>query len=377
MQLFIDVGFFCHNLFKNKTCFLDTTVLVIRQSDNNNIMASKLIHYFRNHQFLNISNSKTNGFLDAVCAKLFLPDTRINRKSSKLRFSEVQTYFSNLIYSQSDKNIKLGAIEKFCGQNKINIVLMRLEPNLSGRYDIYNFKTFTGNDSGDFINLVCIKNPDNTSFVPDDKSDFYFCLIKNIDKILDQHGIRKRGSRGHLCTNCLSAAFRSLDNLHKHLQDCLSNRSSNLIFPVKCEYGEEPIFQRLNLRNKQKSSIIGFLDFECKLIDVKTDIDQQCQQCYENDCLCSQKKTLLINKHEVISYAIIFVTEDMKVIRQKVYSGLKPIQHLVKYLQNSEEWLWRKINKYKNCDPLGNSRKNKRHYMNSSTCFFCNKPFPR
>lgn len=230
-------------------------------------MASKLIHYFPNRQFLNIFNSKTNGFLDAICARLYIPESRINRKSSKLRYSEVQRFFSNLNYKESDKNIKLGAISKFCKLNKLNVVLFRLEPNISGRYDVFNFKTFKESESGEFINLVCMKNPANTTFVPDDKSRFYFSLVKNINKILDQdifkvkNDMNDRGSRGNICPNCLSVAFRSMDNLHKHLEECLSNRSSNLIYPSKDESGDEPVFKRLNMRNKQKSSVIGFLDF--------------------------------------------------------------------------------------------------------------------
>lgn len=230
-------------------------------------MASKLIHYFPNRQFLNIVNSRTNGFLEAITARIYFPETRINRLSSKLRFSEVQTYFKNLKYKNSDKDMKLSGIKKFCELNKINIVLMRLEANLSGKYDIYNFRTFKGSESKEFINLVCMKDPENTTFVPDDRSRFYFCLIKNLNKILDEDIFKvedvtaQKRSRSTICPNCLSVSFRSLDNLHKHLEDCLSNRSSNLIFPEKNEYGDEPVFPRLNLRNKQKSSVIGFLDF--------------------------------------------------------------------------------------------------------------------
>ena len=117
---------------------------------------------------------------------------------------------------------------------------------------------------------------------------------------------------------------------------------------------------------------------ECKLVAAeKQDIIKECQQCFESECLCSQKKTVLLNKHQVISYSIIFVSEDMKVIRKKVFSGLKPVDHLIKYLQKSERPLWKKINRYKNSDPFSGSSKNKEHFIRSSCCYFCGKSFPK
>ena len=154
------------------------------------------------------------------------------------------------------------------------------------------------------------------------KSYYYYFWIKNINNI------KKTLSRNFVCTVCYDK-FSTNTALNRHLISC--NSMTNEVYPPDKTY--------LSFDSKKAAkyaspiSIMGFADFETKLecINSKDKLEDTIEK--------NESFTIRKSAHKIVSFSLIFVDTDGKLIFEKTYCGENTGEHFFQTLDNIEERL--------------------------------------
>ena len=151
--------------------------------------------------------------------------------------------------------------------------------------------------------------------------------IKNINAIKTKH-VKNRA----VCLICFTW-FSHFKYLKRHLLQC--NSVTQEVFPKPNSFISFSNFESAKLSSVV--DIFGFCDFECKLMRVNNES--------ENDISAVDKNrsyTLKTEEHEIISFSVIFIDSYGNLLYEKVYCGDHPSKTFLDVLDSIEENLLKK-----------------------------------
>lgn len=317
--------------------------------------------FYNEKDVLNIRDIVNNRFL-------FNPNNRDDKCFlycilEHLKRTSKNPIFSTITIKQFEKKLNLKNIsfpisiqnvKKFCKQNpnlklKINILLRNTENH------IFPLEYGLGEkNSSRILNLLLVQR--KIKGKEDVKN--HFLLIKNIHKFL--RSCYKDGTykKTFSCVNCLNT-FSAQHVLDKHATICCLNKPR----VEKCS--ENPHLTFKNFQNKHPLEYIAFLDFECVLPKVS----EKCLECSHLRCKCDRSYTQITAEQHPITYSLLILDQNSKIIHQKTHTGDDVASHLIDHLLEQEElWISNLFSSYKE---LTMSDRDWQQFEQAQFCYLC------
>ena len=203
------------------------------------------------------------------------------------------------------------------------------------------------------------------------KKGWHFCYIADLGKFISRANANLR--RKHICDNCFSR-FTLETALKKHRKICLSTSYQIVEYPESDAYAEFT-----NDAKKVKMPIIGFADFETKLVPVNSEengLRFNCALCLtgpESGQETCHHKTVHLSDQVPLSYYMIFLdTRTGEIIEQSF--GAREEGLMTLFFEELEK-ISRRLQELKKRfehPPLVSLKE-----LNSPRCYLCNKPFEK
>ena len=318
-------------------------------------------HFFRIHD----SGSGITSFIYCLLAAIYSNDLHRNVMHSKqayqnfLKTLNLENIFS--YHSSSFRTLKL-----FLRHNQqLNITIILYEGRLSpstGKIEIFKHSTL-----GCGSKKICILRLFN--FHMKTKRSFYFYL-KNPSTI---HNFLHK-NRKWCCLVCFDR-FTSKQRLLNHLQKCNANNIKSYMYPKQGSYikfGKDD-----QAKYHSPLPIIGFADFETILNPLTPLVNENvyCDKCYSGNCKCFSY-TKLMDKHELISYSIVFVDSKSQLIFEKHFCGEQVEKFFLQTLCSIEESLLRLIISKKDVKSMDNlTQEELEKFEAAFFCYICKEKF--
>jgi len=202
----------------------------------------------------------------------------------------------------------------------------------------------------------------------------HFVLIKNVDKFLrkayntvdENSGKKSRITYQNIfyCLHCLNSFYTS-QNRDEHMTICCLNKPRKEQVPNE----REKIIKFKNFENQSKLEYIGFLDFECVL----PDLTKKCPLCSSLKCKCESGSTLELHEQKPVTYSLVIIGPNEKIIHERTKSCLNAHFDLVKHLLEQEE-LWLK-GLLSIEEPMKISKAEEDTFLNTNECYLCGIEF--
>lgn len=244
------------------------------------------------------------------------------------------------------------------------------EERFNGGSIFYPIK-FSKNLSGEnVINLILISTlrPGKDKTVEGMKKRVrrHYVLARDLSKLLrstygeGDESKKLTYQKTYPCMNCL-VRFSSPRLLRKHEPFCMKNEPQAVKL---CAPDAKIKFSRF--MTKFKHPFVGFLDMESK----SADTEKKCRSC-ENDADCPHKS--IVKKQQTpISYCLIILDINDKVIFDRSYVGEDCIEDLDRTLRKARKLLGKRI---ENKKPLVMSYQDEQKFRAAQNCHICEEPF--
>jgi hypothetical protein len=255
--------------------------------------------------------------------------------------------------------VKVSDLKKFERDNpnlnlKINVIYSEEDDDL---YPIYVSKNV---DAKNNINLLLFKTIIAGNIVS------HYTYINNLSTILRKtYRGKVSGKKGYqkavFCPNCL-CKFGSQIALSNHTIDCMKNKPQKTIIPEK---GDVIQFEKFN--RKFKVPYFGVFDFEAK----QGKPENKCDTCAKKEDMECRHKTIIQSIQEPITYSLIILDNNNKIILSSTYSGNDCVEHMMNVLLTVEEKL---LSQLKTTIPMKKlTRKQKQEKETALICNICEK----
>ena len=251
-------------------------------------------------------------------------------------------------------------------------------------------------------NQIKLKNVDHLKLK--EESRFYWFRISNLNRYLNKiyhistdnsrnnrkrssteenqqqttKKLRRSCSKNMFCEDCFYP-FSSFPKLEKHKLICSHPKRQIIEYPdpnsnkIKETMKKNPkkgyfLKQKENYEffhqelKRFKNPIIGFADFESALV--------------KN--LETKKKgnsIVLLDEHKPISFCLIFVDYNQKVLFEKIYSGNDCVKKFFEYLDSMSDTIQNLLQKNRKLLPL--SKYEEKSFLKSKKCIFCRNSFEK
>lgn len=303
---------------------------------------------------VNITTIKNKKFLfnpnnrDKKCFLYCLHNFFVKEKGLKKTFKQFE---STLNLKNITFPISIPHVKKFMKQNpNLNIKLNILLRHTNGH--VYPYEYGIG-DGISYVNLLLIYRKDGES---------HFLQILNVNKFLRKIYENCGYETKFFCENCLNYFSKEV-LLEAHKKICCLNKPRMELTP------DEPIMKFNNVKNQHPVEYIAFLDFECILPNKK----EVCLECSHLRCKCDRSFTHITTSQLPITYSLLILDMNSKIIHEKTYSGNNAADNLIEHLlQEEQDWIKDLFNTFKEMK-LNSYEQN--NYENSMECYLCQKEF--
>jgi len=303
---------------------------------------------------VNITSIKNKKFLynpnnrDEKCFLYCLHYFLVQNKSLKKNFRQ---FLSTLNLEGIQFPISIPHIKKFMKKNpQLNVKINILLRHTNGHVYPYEY----GIGEGDmFINLLLIhrKNGNN-----------HFLLILSVNKFLRKVYKNCGYQVKYFCENCFNY-FTVEKKLEEHKKICCLNKARMELTPG------DPLMKFSNAKNQHPLEYIGFLDFEC-ILPKNSEI---CRECSHLRCKCDRSYTHITTNQLPITYSLLILDMNSRIIHEKTYSGKNAADHLIHHLlQEEEDWIKALFNTFKELDLKPSEVEN---FENTIYCYLCKTEF--
>ena len=261
---------------------------------------------------LNIKNTDNRCFMWCVLAKLHYV------KKNPERVSNYQQYVPELNFSNIDFPVTLDQIGRFESQNEpitVNVYTWSAEDNLQP-IRISDRSPTIGEPHNKHVDLL----------LATDGAKQHYTLIRTMSRLM------KHTTKDHLkqdfCRRCL-LRMPSVETAVKHREHCMSITDcyTKLIPPKP---GSKVSFK--NFKKLQTNPYVVYADFESLIVP------------YEGPHPKVLPKTVLVNNHQICSYAFIIVRSDGEHSVPELYRGPDAAQHFLKRMMQIRNRLSNKLN---------------------------------
>ena len=306
-----------------------------------------------NNSIFKIYQSKDESFLYSILAAMY--SNKIEAKS----FHQPNAYqkykkllnIENIPFPMKNKNIRL-----FLKNNpKLNIKIRLFDSIIISNTDmkIYEHKVIGQGRNKTVVNILFHKSYKNK------KSFYHYFWLKNINNI------KKTIKRRFVCVVCYEK-FSTSKALNRHLLSC--NSITLEVYPPEKSY--------LSFDDKKAAkyasplSIIGFADFETKLDG------NYCKDDFKDALKSEESFTERKNIHKIVSFSLIFVDTEGKIIFEKTFCGKNAGEYFFQTLDTIEEDLLLSICKNKaSLDIKSLSLEEIQRFNSATHCEICHIKF--
>lgn len=304
-----------------------------------------------NNSIFKIHQSKDESFLYSILAALY--SNRINVR----QFHQVNAY------ARYKKLLNIGNIT-FPMKNKDINVFLKNNPNLDISIRLFDSITISKTDMQIYeyriigkghkvINLLFHKSYKNK------KSFYHYFWIKNINNI------KKTIKRRFVCVVCYEKFSTSIA-LNRHLITC--NALTKEVYPPENSYISYD--DKKAAKYASPLSIMGFADFETKL-DGDSSKDDLADALKSKESFTNRK-----NIHKIVSFSIIFLDTNGKMIFEKHFCGKNSGEYFFQTLDTIEEDLLLSICKNKaSLDIKSLSSEELQRFYSATHCEICHIKF--
>ena len=295
----------------------------------------------------------------AILRKVFPKHRKSNFETLK------NVFFKRLDLSGLDFPLNLNHLKKFVLQNKwVDISLKVLLYHNGKCYPQVFF-----NCGSHSVVLLYVKLP-----ISENKTENYqnhYFLLQNPDAFLSSkyRNSKTNTRKSYFCLNCL-CKFSSQSCRDKHEQNCSSSQQPQKVVLPKGNNGEKPYLSFKAFKATYMTPVCAFADFESNLIKLK-----HCSNCAQEVCTCDVPSlTQKLNRHEAISWAIVFVTSQGEVIAEQKYTGESAVEKFLEFLTFTEPFVKKYIQQYRDYMSPLTSEEQQRHEA-AEVCYICQQKF--
>ena len=192
----------------------------------------------------------------------------------------------------------------------------------------------------------------------------HYAFVENVSALLRKRYI---GNGKHItyqksehCLNCF-CKFRTKTLLSEHQKLCFKNKTQRVVMPKK-----DTFIEFKNFNKKFPNAIVGYFDFEAALPQPK-DPCARCSFQKKTECI---HRSVTENRQIPISYALMFIDFNGKVIHANQYSGADCAHHFIQTLLDIEEDLEALMQIHK---PMDFTTSDEQIYDASTQCHICEK----
>ena len=259
--------------------------------------------------------------------------------------------------------VSLRDIQKFTRQNSslsLNVNIFFIQNR-----KIFPFKTGIGKGALP-VNLLMV--PVNCSENDNRPASNHFIAIKNLDRFLTkmyQKNGRKSYNFTFYCTKCMKS-FSKKCRRDEHEKNCEQSGERREIVPGP---GKDTItFQKHE--NKFKRDLVGYLDFECELREMR----DKCVSCHTVRCKCDESYTRNEQEHRPICFSFVLLNKHGELLDEKSFVGHEAADEFVTYLLEIEKnWIRSYLNTSIDINNL--TKREMLQFERAEKCYMCEKSF--
>ena len=149
----------------------------------------------------------------------------------------------------------------------------------------------------------------------------HFVLIKDTAKFFQKTYNNKKGGKTYgiekICDKCL-ASYRSENMMQIHKEHCNINCDTVVTLPS----ADENIFKFTNRNYQYPHLFVGFVDFESALVpNLNIETCKVCTVTNNTNNKCEHSFTANLNTHKPISFSLIIINRQNKIVKEKLYTG--------------------------------------------------------
>lgn len=288
---------------------------------------------------LNIKNADNRCFMWCVLAKLH----HVTKNAE--RVSNYEPYRNELNFHGIDFPVSLNQIDLFESQNApitVNVCTWSEEDNLQP-LRVSKKAPMIGDALTNHVDLLLVS----------DGITNHYTLIRSMSRLL-KYTTANHGKQ-EVCRKCL-VRISSIEAAAKHRELCYSSVESQtkLITPIA---GSKVQFK--NWKKLQKSPYIVYADFESLIVP------------YQGATPKQLPKTVLVNNHQVCSYAFIIVRSDGKHSEPELYRGPDAAKHFLERMTQVRNHYSNELN----LSEIIMTPEDQEAYVSATTCWICDKEF--
>ena len=200
------------------------------------------------------------------------------------------------------------------------------------------------------------------------RTHFHFFLVKNPDALLSSTFKNDSSyySKNFFCLNCFCKYSNKKTREEHELLCVLENQAQKIQMPEK----EKAKTTFKNFKSLTKMPIVAYCDLESALIKLKNKL---CFDCQKELCCCEASVTTPIERHEPLSWSIVFVSSDKKVIHEETFTGKNCITKFMEMLRRLEPLIKSQLQQYK--IPLRLTPEEQKNYDSQNICWICEERF--
>lgn len=208
------------------------------------------------------------------------------------------------------------------------------------------------------------------------KKGSHFVLIKDVDKFLRRtYNTTAKNSKTqakpsyqktYFCLHCLNN-FYSETSRNEHMEICCLSKPRREEVPNE----HEKIIKFKNFEHQSKLDYMAFLDFECILPDIR----KKCPVCLTMKCKCENSRTLDVHEQIPITYSLVILGPDERVIHERTKSCPNAHLDLVQHLLEQEN-VWIK-DILTSTEELAMTSAEQASFQRSISCYMCDREFSR
>eukprot|EP00745_Piridium_sociabile_P030720 TRINITY_DN50_c0_g2_i2.p1 TRINITY_DN50_c0_g2~~TRINITY_DN50_c0_g2_i2.p1 ORF type:complete len:791 (+),score=53.07 TRINITY_DN50_c0_g2_i2:2261-4633(+) len=287
---------------------------------------------------LNIKNTDNRCFMWCVLAKLH----HIQKNAE--RVIKYEPYIKELNFGGIEFPVRIDQIDRFEEQNKVTVNVYEW----SHEEGLLPLRVSPGSPT--------IGDPDKNHvdlLLFTDGSKHHYTLIRTMSRLLAYTSAHK--GKQEFCRRCL-LRIPSIGAALKHREHCNSSVESVTKLETP-KPGKKVIFE--NWKKMQKNPYVVYADFESLIVP------------YQGPELQNLPKTVVVNNHQICSYAFIVVRSDGGHSEPYLYRGPDAAKHFLERMKLVHTDLSGKLNLNK----IVMTPENQEQYDSATRCWICESEF--
>lgn len=200
------------------------------------------------------------------------------------------------------------------------------------------------------------------------RTHYHFFLVNNPDALLSSTLKNETSyySKRFFCLNCF-CNFANKTKREEHELLCVNENEAQIIKMPKKDQAKTTF---KNFKSLTKMPIVGYCDLESALIKLE---NNKCVECQKELCCCEVSVTTQTQRHEPISWTLIFISSTKKLIHEETFTGENCITKFMDTLRRVEPLIKNQLQQFRMGVRL-TSEQQKKH-NSQKTCWICEKPF--